>query len=59
MGRYKYAMTTLGIPPDSKTIEFVARHPKKIPESTLIIDWRRYLRPMDRRQALRASRVGR
>jgi len=51
-GRYRYAMSTLGISPESKSIEFVRRRPSTIPESTLVIDWRRYVRPMVRRQAL-------
>ena len=43
-GRYKYALTTLGISPKSKEIIFVYDYPKQVAEDELIIDWRKYVK---------------
>lgn len=42
-GRYRYALATLGISPESKEIVFVKKYPEQITEKELIIDWNKYV----------------
>ena len=49
-GRYRYALSTLGISPESKEIVFVKKHPVQIAKKELIIDWNKYV--MARQQYL-------
>jgi hypothetical protein len=41
-GGYRYALATLGIAPDSKTITFVSQRPDVIQDDEIVIDWQRY-----------------
>jgi len=43
-GMHKYALHTLGIPPESKEILYVKRRPEQVAEDELIIDWTKYVR---------------
>jgi hypothetical protein len=47
---YRYALATVGIPPESKTITFVEEQPQEIPSGSAVVDWRKYLlsRPAQR-----------
>lgn len=59
-GRYRYALSTLGVPPDSKEIVFADRFPDQVPRSTLVINWKRYVDAKRRQLAtLRKQRAGR
>lgn len=42
--RYKYALSTLGVPPHSKKIRFVQIPPDHETANQIIIDWHRYFR---------------
>ena len=42
-GEYRYALATVGIPPESKTITFVEGKPRDMPADSAIVDWRKYL----------------
>ena len=42
-GRYRYALATLGISPESKEIVFLKKYPEQIAEQELIIDWNKYV----------------
>lgn len=42
-GRYRYAMHSLGMHPDSKAIVVVEQAPEPVPESALLIDWTKYI----------------
>jgi hypothetical protein len=42
-GEYRYALATVGIPPESKTITFVEGQANEIPTGSVVIDWRKYL----------------
>jgi len=46
--RYKYALTTLGIAPESKSIVFVDDYPEQIAEDELIVDWEKYVEAQKR-----------
>jgi len=47
-GRYKYALATLGISPESKRITFVDDYPEQIAEDELIVDWKKYVEAQQR-----------
>jgi hypothetical protein len=47
-GEYRYALATVGIPPESKTIAFAEGTPRDVPADSAIVDWRKYLRSTSR-----------
>ena len=42
-GEYRYALATIGIPPESKTITFSDGKPRDVPADSAVVDWRKYL----------------
>ena len=42
-GEYRYALATVGIPPESKTLTFVEGKPRDMPADSAVVDWRKYL----------------
>lgn len=42
-GGYRYALATVGIPPDSKPITFVEGEPRDVPADSAVVDWQKYL----------------
>ena len=42
-GEYRYALATVGIPPESKTLMFVEGQPRDMPANAAVVDWRKYL----------------
>jgi len=40
---YRYALATIGISPESKSITFMREKPKEIPPGSIIIDWAKYV----------------
>jgi hypothetical protein len=42
-GAYRYALATMGVPPESKNITFVERTPKQAEDASAIVDWRKHL----------------
>jgi len=43
-GRYRYALNTLGIAPESKDILFLDRYPKQVADNELVIDWGKFVK---------------
>ena len=41
-GGYRYALATLGIAPESKTITFVPQRPDITRDDVIVVDWQRY-----------------
>jgi hypothetical protein len=41
-GAYRYALATIGVPPNSKKIIFIKEKPSMIPNDSVIIDWNKY-----------------
>ena len=54
---YRYALATLGIAPESKTITFVHQRPDATPDDTLVIDWQKYALAQHRLQAQPYSKL--
>ncbi len=50
VGRYRYALATLGIDPDSKDLEFVWGRPERVLDDTLVIDWSKYVEARKRQR---------
>ena len=42
-GRYRYALATMGVEPDSKEIVFVTERPIDVQEDEVVVDWMKYV----------------
>jgi hypothetical protein len=40
---YRYALATIGVAPESKSITFTQEKPQEIPPASIIIDWEKYV----------------
>lgn len=47
-GVYRYALATIGISPDTKSITFVEQKPSPVPQNSVIIDWDKYASARER-----------